>query len=309
MDVRITAEPNVGASYDELVTLARAAEGLGFGGFFCSDHYLRTGSVDRDPGPVDSWITMAGLARETSRIRLGVLVTSATFRHPGPLAVTVAQVDAMSGGRIELGLGAGWYAEEHAAYGIPFPPVAERFDRLEEQLEIITGLWETPPGERFTHDGGHWSLAGSPAIPKPVQRPRPPIIVGGTGPRRTPALAARFAQEFNLAVVSADTYATQKKRVEGACEEIGRDPASMTWSAMLVTCCGLDEDELQRRAARVGIDTSHFRVDGAVGTPDEVVANIRRLADVGVERIYLQLRDPADLEHLELLHERVVPQL
>ena len=202
MLLRIFTEPQQGASYDTLLTVAQAAESLGFDAFFRSDHYLSMGSASGLPGPSDAWTTLAGLARDTSTIRLGTLVSSATFRWPGPLAITVAGVDAMSGGRVELGLGAGWYEAEHTAYGIPFPPVVERFERLEEQLALITGLWATPDGATFTLEGTHYQIVDSPALPKPVQRPGPPIIVGGHGAKRTPRLAATYAAEFNLAFSS-----------------------------------------------------------------------------------------------------------
>src|SRR5687768_5555912 len=198
MEYCVFTEPQQGAGYDDQLTFAQAAERLGFDGFFRSDHYLHMGDGDPYPGPTDAWTTLAGLARETSRIRLGTLVSSATFRHPGILAIQVAQVDAMSGGRVELGLGAGWYEQEHKAYAIPFPPTAAaRMDRLEEQLQVVTGLWSTPETERFNFAGKHYTLTDSPALPKPVQRPHPPVIVGGGGPRRTPRLAAQYANEFN----------------------------------------------------------------------------------------------------------------
>ena len=181
MELRIFCEPQQGASYDQMLALARTAETEGFGAFFRSDHYLKMGDVSGLPGPSDAWITLAGLARDTTSIRLGTMVTSATFRLPGPLAISVAEVDVMSSGRVELGLGAGWFEAEHSAYGIPFPPLGERFEKLEEQLSIITGLWETKSGDVFRFSGQHYSLADSPALPKPVQRPRPPIIIGGHG--------------------------------------------------------------------------------------------------------------------------------
>src|SRR4051794_5420305 len=185
MDLRIFTEPQAGASYEQQLAVAQAAERLGFDAFFRSDHYLSMRG-DGLPGPTDSWVTLGAIARETSRIRLGTLVTSATFRYPGPLAIAVAQVDEMSGGRVELGLGSGWFEEEHQAYGIPFPSVRERFDRLSEQLAIITGLWTTPTGEMFDYAGENYTIAGSPALPKPVQSPHPPIVIGGTGAKRTP---------------------------------------------------------------------------------------------------------------------------
>ncbi|BBX49938.1 hypothetical protein GCM10009645_08480 [Mycolicibacterium poriferae] len=187
VDFRIFVEPQQGAGYADQLAVARTAESAGYSAFFRSDHYLAM-SGDGLPGPTDSWVTLAGLARETTTIRLGTMVTSATFRHPGPLAISVAQVDEMSGGRVEFGLGAGWFEAEHRAYAIPFPPLGERFDRLTEQLEIITGLWGTPAGETFDYSGTHYSVAESPGLPKPAQTPHPPIILGGMGAKRTPAL-------------------------------------------------------------------------------------------------------------------------
>jgi F420-dependent oxidoreductase-like protein len=310
--LRIFTEPQQGASYDTLLAVAQETERLGFDAFFRSDHYLRMGGdpagPEARPGPTDAWITLAGLARETSRIRLGTLVTSATFRWPGPLAVSVSTVDAMSGGRVELGLGAGWFEEEHTAYGIPFPPLGERFDRLEEQLEIITGLWTTPEGKRFSFDGTHYQLQESPALPKPVQQPHPPIIVGGAGPKRTPQLAARFATEFNLAFQPMDAFVAACHRVGLACQEIERDPVPL-YSAALTVCCGADEAEFIRRAAAIDRDPVELRRDGAGGTPDEVAAKITAYRNAGADRMYLQVLDLEDLDHLRLIAEAVVPQL
>lgn len=306
MDLRLFTEPQQGASYDDLLAVALAAEDAGFDAFFRSDHYLKMGAVDGRPGPTDAWVTLAGLARETRRLRLGTLVSAATFRLPGPLAIAVAQVDAMSGGRVELGLGAGWYEEEHTAYGIPFPPVGERFDRLEEQLAIVTGLWATPEGETFSFDGRHHRLEGSPALPKPVQRPGPPVIVGGGGPRRTPALAARFASEFNLGFSSIEDFTAARGRVAAACEAIGRDPATMAWSTALPVCCGADEAEVARRAAAIGRDVAQLRERGIAGTPAEVVDTLGRWAEAGAGRAYLQLLDLSDLDHVALLGAEVV---
>ncbi|GHJ06329.1 LLM class F420-dependent oxidoreductase [Micromonospora humidisoli] len=309
MELRIFTEPQQGATYDQLLTVARAAEDAGYGAFFRSDHYLAMGSSTGEPGPTDAWTTLAGLARDTSRIRLGTLVTAATFRLPGPLAITVAQVDQMSGGRVELGLGAGWFAEEHTAYGIPFPPLGERFDRLEEQLAVITGLWETPAGERFDHAGRYYPVENSPALPKPVQQPRPPILLGGKGPKRTPRLAARYADEFNLPFVSVDETVAQFGRVRAACAEAGRDPGTLRWSNALVLCCGRDDAEVARRAAVIGREPAELRQNGVAGTPAEVVDTIGRYAEAGSERIYLQVLDLADLDQLELVAAEVMPQL
>src|SRR5215813_155960 len=229
MQLRIFTEPQEGADYATLLSVAQATERLGFDAFFRSDHYLTmTGSGL--PGPTDAWITLAALARETSRIRLGTLMSPVTFRLPGPLAVTVAQVDQMSGGRAELGLGTGWFDAEHTAYGIPFPPLGERFARLEEQLEILTGLWRTPIGERFSFAGTHYQLQDSPGLPKPEQRPGPPIILGGAGARRTPQLAARFASEYNVPFHSVRDSAAAFARVREACEASGRAASSLTYS-------------------------------------------------------------------------------
>jgi F420-dependent oxidoreductase-like protein len=309
MELRIFTEPQQGASYEQLLAVARAAEQGGFGAFFRSDHFLRMGPGDGLPGPTDSWVTLAGLARETSRIRLGTLVTSATFRLPGMLAVQVAQVDAMSGGRVELGLGSGWFEEEHRAYGVPFPPLRERFDRLEEQLAIVTGMWTTAEGDRFSFSGRHYTLADCPALPKPAQRPRPPVIVGGLGARRTPRLAARFADEFNVSFIPPDAVELQFRRVREACEQAGRDPASLRLSVGHPVCCGRDEAELAKRAASIDRDPGELRESSVAGTPDEVAARLRTYADLGAERFYLQILDLDDLDHLALLAEEVMPQV
>lgn len=305
MQLRIFTEPQQGASYDDLLTVAKATEELGFDAFFRSDHYMAMGG-DGLPGPTDAWTTLAGLARETTRIRLGTLVSSATFRHPGVLAIQAAQVDQMSGGRVELGLGAGWFAQEHAAYGIPFP--AKRFALLEEQLAVITGLWNTPVGETFSFDGEHYQLTESPALPKPVQSPVP-VLVGGHGKKRTPALAARFASEFNLGFPQLGDIAAGFARVREACRTIGREPADLTYSVALVACVGTDEAEIARRAASIGREVDELRQNGVAGTPAEAAARIREVQELGAERIYLQILDLQDLDHLDLIAREVVPQL
>jgi F420-dependent oxidoreductase-like protein len=264
--------------------------------------------VSGQPGPTDAWATLAGLARDTSTVRLGTLVTSATFRLPGPLAITVAEVDAMSGGRVELGLGAGWYEAEHKAYGIPFPDLGERFERLEEQLAIITGLWSTPSDQRFDFSGKHYSLERSPALPKPLQQPIP-VVVGGGGPKRTPRLAATYAAEFNLAFAPLERFTTQCERVRDACRAIGREPSSVIMSAALVVCCGRDEAEYARRAAAIGREPAELRTNGAAGTPDEVIATLQRWGAAGATRIYLQVLDLQDLEHLQLIADAVAPHV
>jgi F420-dependent oxidoreductase-like protein len=306
MELRIFSEPQQGATYGEILALALAAEEGGFGAFFRSDHYLKMGPGSGLPGPTDAWITLAGLARDTSRIRLGTLLTAATFRHPGPLAIAVAEVDAMSGGRVELGLGAGWYEEEHSAYGIPFPSLGERFEKLEEQFTIITGLWATEVGATFDFSGKHYSLSNSPALPKPFQTPGPPIIVGGHGPRVTPRLAAAFADEFNVPFAPYEVCRSQYDLVDKACEAIQRDPDSIIRSAALVVCCGRDEAEVARRASNIGRDVDDLSENGLAGTPAQVVDKILHFAELGISRLYLQVLDMKDLDHVRLIADEVV---
>lgn len=308
MHLRTFTEPQQGASYDDLLRVARATEDLGFDAFFRSDHYLAMWG-DGLPGPTDAWVTLAGLARETTRIRLGTLMTAATFRLPGPLAITVAQVDEMSGGRVEFGLGAGWFEAEHQAYGIPFPSTAERFDRYEEQLAILTGLWETADGETFSHSGTHYELTSAPALPKPAQRPRPPVLIGGVGRRRTPALAARYADEYNVPFRNLEPTREAFERVRSACADAGRPADSLRYSTAQVVCVGRDEAEIRRRADAIGEDVDELRADGLAGTPAEVVDKLGRFAEAGASRAYLQVLDLSDLDHLALIADRVAPQV
>jgi F420-dependent oxidoreductase-like protein len=308
MLLRIFTEPQQGADYATLLSVARAAEELGFDAFFRSDHYL-TMAGSGLPGPTDAWVTLAGLAVQTSRIRLGTLMTPVTFRLPGPLAIAVAQVDQMSGGRAELGLGTGWFDAEHTAYGIPFPPLAERFARLEEQLKIVTGLWETAEGEEFSFSGTHYSLSGSPALPKPAQRPRPPVLIGGAGQRQTPRLAASFADEYNIPFASVADSTAAFDRVRQACQEAGRDPGSLVYSAAQTVCCGRDEAELARRAQATGQQLAGLRQTGLAGSPAEIVDKLGHFADAGASRAYLQVLDLHDLGHLELIAAEVMPQV
>jgi F420-dependent oxidoreductase-like protein len=309
MRLVIFTEPQQGASHDDLLRVAKAAEDGGYDGFFRSDHYLRMGDGSGLPGPTDAWITLAALAVQTSRIRLGTLVSSATFRLPGPLAIAVAQVDAMSGGRVEFGLGGGWFESEHSAYGIPFPPVAERFDRLEEQLEIITGLWATPVGSTYDFDGKHYRVADSPALPKPVQSPRVPVIVGGHGKKRTPYLAARYATEFNVPFSKIEEIPAQYARVRAAAEALGRTEP-LTYSAAAVLCVGRDDAEVNRRAAAIGREADEMRANGGiVGTPAEAIETIKRYAEAGASRLFLQVLDLSDLDHIDLVAAEVAPKL
>ncbi|GAA1512231.1 F420-dependent oxidoreductase-like protein [Agromyces terreus] len=305
-EVCLFTEPQQGASYDEQLAHAQAAERLGFDGWFRSDHYLRMGGGDPLPGPTDAWTALAGLARETRRIRLGTLVSSVTYRVPGILAIQVAQVDQMSGGRAELGLGTGWFAEEHRAYGIPFPE--KRFGMLEEQLAIVTGLWGTVDGGSFDFSGEHYTLAGAPALPRPVQRPVP-VIVGGGGPRRTPALAARFATEFNIGFQGEDVVAAKFDGVRRACEAIDRDPATLKLSVALPTVVAEDDATYLRRLAAIDADPDEFADVNVAGTPEAAIEKIERLRGLGADRVYLQTVDQRDLEHVELLGTAVLPHL
>jgi F420-dependent oxidoreductase-like protein len=307
--LRIFTEPQYGSTYESQLAIARETEALGFDAFFRSDHYLTMGALPGAPGPTDSWVTLAGLARETATVRLGTLVTSAMFRLPGPLAIGVAEVDAMSGGRVELGLGAGWFDREHTAYGIPFPPLGERFERLEDQLAIVTGLWTTPEDETFSYEGRHYRVVDSPALPKPAQRPRPPIIVGGWGAARTPRLAAAYADEFNIAFGPVESVAERLATVGAACLRAGRDPATMTWSVAVTVVCGEDEAAVERRAAAIGREPAELRKHAAAGTVAEVTDKLGAFVEAGADRLYLQLVDERDLDHLRLLAAEVAPAL
>jgi F420-dependent oxidoreductase-like protein len=307
MDFRIFTEPHQGASYEDLLAVAQASERLGFDAFFRSDHYLKMGThFDGLPGPSDAWTSLAGIARETSTIRLGTLVTPITFRHPGVLAVQVAQVDQMSHGRVELGLGVGWYEAEHRAYGIPFPP--KRFGMFEEQLAIVSGLWSTPLGETFSFDGEHYRLEDSPALPKPAQA-TVPIIIGGSGKQRTPALAARYASEYNAGFPALDALPGLVGRVRDACSEIGRDPDELVYSLGYTTAAGATEAEVGRRARAAGEDADELRGKGLCGSPDEIVDKLGRVRDAGISRVYLEIMDLHDLDHLDFIAREIVPQL
>jgi F420-dependent oxidoreductase-like protein len=313
VQLRIFTEPQQGATYEQLLTVALATEGAGLNAFFRSDHYLfvdqpPVGPTGPLPGPSDAWITLAGLARDTTSIRLGTLLSPATFRLPGPLAISVAQVDAMSGGRVELGLGAGWYAEEHEAYGIPFPDrISERLDRLEEQLTIINGLWKTPVGDRFSYAGAYYRCTDSPALPKPVQTPRPPIIVGGRGTRRLPVLAAKYADECNVSFATLEQFRAVMDALDDACERSGRDPRSVVRSFALTLCMGEDENAYNRRALAMRGTVDQLRVKDAVGTPADVASLLGKYAAMGASRAYLQILDLSDLEHIALVGQELAP--
>ena len=309
MKLRIFTEPQQGATYDQLLEVARTAEQCGFDGFFRSDHYLKMGDPPDLPAYTDAWTTLAGLARDTGSIRLGTLVSPATFRPVGPFAVTVAQIDHMSQGRVEVGLGAGWYKAEHDAYGLAFPAVRERFDLLEDQLAILHGVWSTAPGDVFERDGLTCSVRLEAGPLRPAQRPHPPIIVGGRGGARISRLTARFADEFNVSFVPLDQMKSIYRSVRETCEELGRDPASLAWSVGQVLCCGRSEAEVERRAKAIGQDVAELRRNSFVGSPAEVVDRLGTFAEAGAGRFFLQVLDLADLDHLRLVAEEVVPHL
>lgn len=308
VELCIFTEPQQGASYDQLLSIAKATERHGFHGFFRSDHYLKMGDGDGLPGPTHAWVTLAGLARETSTIRLGTLVSPITFHDPGPLAIMVAQVDAMSGGRVDFGVGSGWFEAEHGAYGLPFGPLGERMSRFEEAMEHIVGLWTTADSETYSSDGPVWPFDNSPALPKPAQRPHPPIIIGGRGKKRTPALVAKYAAEFNTPFVPESDLPEMSQRIFDVCTEVGRTEMPRI-SAALVACVGTDEAEVERRAAAIGRQPSELRENGLAGTPAEVLDKVGRYSAMGVDRLYLQTLDLDDLDHVALIAQNVLPHV
>jgi F420-dependent oxidoreductase-like protein len=305
MALRIFTEPQQGASYEQLLAVARTGEDLGFDAFFRSDHYLRMGDASGMPAYTDAWTTLAGLARDTRRIRLGTLVTPVTFRPVGTFPVVVAEIDQMSGGRVDVGLGAGWYQDEHDAYGLPFPPIGRRYDLLEDQLAILHGVWSTGDDDVFEHRGLTCSVRLQPGPLRPAQRPHPPIVIGGRGGPRNSRLAATYADEFNIAFVPAPFMQDTHNAVRRACEAQGRDPATVVWSVGLVVCCGRTDAEVARRAAAIGRQVDELRQNGLAGSPAEVLEKLGTYAAAGAERFYLQVLDISDLDHLALIAEEV----
>ena len=303
MDFRIFTEPQQGAGYERLSRLALHAETLGFDGFFVSDHYHMMGEINPRLGPTDAMTTLAGLARDTNNLRIGTLVCSSTFRQPGRLSVIAAEVDQMSSGRLELGIGAGWFEREHEALGIDFPPLKERFDRMEDQLSILQLFQVTPPDLTFDYEGKTVKLKDCPALPKAVQKSGIPLIVGGGGPKRTPNLAARFANEFNLPFSSPTDFKLQAERVKRACESLKRAPESMIFSSAQVLCIGKTEEKLTKRSQRIGRQLSELRENGVAGTLDEARERIKSFQRLGVTRMYFQVLDEDDLDQVSLLSE------
>ncbi len=288
--------------------MAQAAERNGFTGFFRSDHYLRMGDGSGLPGPTHAWVTLAGLARETSTIRLGTLVSPITFHDPGPLAIMVAQVDAMSGGRIDFGVGSGWFEAEHPATGLPFGSLGERMTRFEEAMAHVVGLWTTPEGETYSSSGGAWTFADSPALPKPFQSPHPPIIIGGRGKKRTPALVAKYAAEFNTPFVPENEAPEIYDRIFEACAAIGRTEMPRL-SAALAVCAGSDDAQVDKRAAAIGRKSDELRENGIAGTPAEIIDKLNRYEAMGVSRIYMQLLDIHDLDQVDFIGSEILPHV
>jgi F420-dependent oxidoreductase-like protein len=307
MGLRIFTEPQQGASYEQLLEVARVAEDCGFDAFFRSDHYLRMGAATGLPEYTDAWTTLAGLARDTRTIRLGTLVTPATFRPIGTFPAIVAQVDHMSHGRVEVGLGAGWYKDEHDAYGLPFPTDRVRYDLLEDQLAILHGVWSAEPGATFEHGGATCTVRLQADSLRPAQRPHPPIILGGRGGPRCGRLAAAFADEFNVSFVSAEAMRTVHDAVRKSCRDRGRDPATLVWSVGQVLCCGRTEAEIARRAAAIGREVAELRQNGLAGSPGEILEKLGAFVEAGAERFYLQVLDLSDLDHLRLVADEVLP--
>ena len=301
-------EGQEGVGWDEWVALAGACEEHGLEGLFRSDHYLSLFAEGR--GSLDAWATLAGLAALTKRIRLGTMVSPATFRHPSVLAKTVATVDHISGGRVELGLGAGWNEREHRAYGLGFPPLAERMSLFAEQLELVHRQWTE---DEVDFDGRHYRTDRLRALPRPVQNPRPRLIVGGSARRGTVLPAVRFADEYNTIYVSPQEAAERRSRLDGACRETGRDPATLTLSLMTGCVLGRDETELHERVARViermgheGEPTAFVREHGdtwILGTVEQARERLDEYARAGVERVMFQHLDHTDLDAVTLMGE------
>jgi F420-dependent oxidoreductase-like protein len=311
MRLRILLEPNGGASYAQILALARAAEEAGFDAFFRSDHYLGVGDDDVNYKPTDSWTTLAGLAVQTERVRIGTLVNASTFRLPGQLAVEVATVDQMSGGRAELGIGTAWFEREHQYFGIPFPKLAERFERLEEQLEILKGIWDTTPGERFSFEGKYYTVADCAAFPRWASRPK--VIIGGGGPSKTPRLAAKYADEFNAALCPIDEHKARFDNFHRKCEEVGRDLPAARLSATVPVALGTDEADLGRRMTAFGQAAGLVESAGVKGYGPGGARKIRdvlqRLEEQGTDTTYFHVYGPSDVDHIHLLGSEVAARM
>jgi F420-dependent oxidoreductase-like protein len=313
MRINLMIEGQEGVSWEQWVALARACEDHGLEGLFRSDHYAPIGGPP-ELGSLDAWATLAGLAAVTKRIRLGTMVSPVTFRHPSVLAKMAVTVDHISGGRVEVGMGAGWYEQDHARFGFPFPDNRTRLRMLAEQLEIVHRQWH---GERFDFEGQHSTLKGALANPRPVQEPHPPLILGGSGGPVVARLAARWADEYNTTFPTLEQVRERRARLEAAFEREGRDPATLRFSVMTGCVVGADRADYLRRAARraesQGIAAEELA--GAMGdrwilgTVDEAAERLRELEGAGVERVMLQHLAHDDVEMVELIGRELVPAL
>jgi F420-dependent oxidoreductase-like protein len=313
MRVCLMIEGQESVTWDQWVAIARACEDNGFEGLFRSDHYVSVeGQTQRSS--LDAWTTLGALAGVTDRIRLGTLVSPATFRHPSVLAKSAVTADHVSGGRVELGLGAGWHELEHRAYGFPFAELRTRMDVMAEQLEIVARSFEDEP---FSFDGEHYRIENLDAQPKPVQRPRLPIIMGGSAGPRSLKLAARWADEYNTVFAAPPVVAERHDKFARAWEEGGRDPAELVFSLMTAVCVGADESDFRERARRlaelrcVEVDTmlEGARDNGVIGTVDEAVERLREYEQAGASRVMLQHLLHDDLEAIELIGREVIPRV
>ena len=305
MRFAVMIEGQEDVSWEDWLALAQTCERLGFEALFRSDHYLTLGG-DRAGEALDAWGTICGLAAVTSTLRLGTLVSPATFRHPSMLAKLAVTADHISGGRVEVGLGTGWNEDEHAAYGFPFPDMKTRMDRLAEQLEIVHRTWTE---EGFSFAGEHWAIQDLDARPKPVQDPHPPLVMGGAAKPRSVALAARWADEYNVVHASPADAAASRQRVREGCERAGRDPGTMRFSLMHGFVIGADDGEVRDRAERLAAAGFPPEDGWPAGTPAQVAERLAEYADAGVERVMLQHLLHRDTEALELLAAEVVPAL
>jgi F420-dependent oxidoreductase-like protein len=316
VDVCLMIEGQEGVSWDQWVGLAEACERHGLHGLFRSDHYL---SFDdpRERGALDAWTTLSALAAVTERIRLGTMVSPVTFRHPALLAKAVVTADHVSGGRVELGMGAGWFEREHRAFGFPFPPDSERIEILSEQVEIVHRLWDRDEDE-VSFEGSHYRLESCPAMPKPVQVPHPPLILGGGAGPRAAALAARWADEYNITSSSPEDAAAARGRLSAACEAIGRDANTLRLSLMTGVVVGRDRRELEARASALmqregesgdpAAAIERWSAEGFAGTVDQVLERLADYAEAGVQRVMLQHLVHEDLETVELIGAEIVPE-
>jgi F420-dependent oxidoreductase-like protein len=315
MRICLMVEGQEGVTWDEWVDLARTCEESGLEGLFRSDHYVSTIN-EAKLGSLDAWAVLSGLAVSTSTIRLGTMVSPATFRHPSTLAKMVTTADHISGGRVELGMGAGWFEREHTAYGFDFPSTTERMNQLAEQLEVVHGEWSD---EEFSFKGTYYSIENLPALPKPVQRPHPPLIIGGSGGPKSVALAARWANEYNTVSPTLDEARSRRSALDSALESAGRKADDCTFSLMSTCIVGSDEAELRQRAQDVLTRTNNDKsVDDYiaeasksrfVGTTDQVVERLSQFAEAGVGRVMLQHLNHVDLDMVRLIGSELVPAL